>query len=201
MILLIGSSYGDESCGLATGNLTSADACGFGVGYVGLFGGWGDDATSVFGTITYGFSDYTEGRFKFGFSDLDVPRSDPQIMVGFDFKYELLDYYDKLRKNPCDLALGAFTEYVDYEGFSEFELGGNIIGSIPYRFESGYKLVPYSRINIRLERYSNHGSESDFRAGLNFGAKFELSSEFNMYGELQVDGNTGLFIGAEIRAF
>nr|MBN2276300.1 hypothetical protein [candidate division Zixibacteria bacterium] len=206
LLALIGLSasgtLAEESIGLATGCLTTADAADFGVGYVGGFAGFGDDVTSVFGTVTYGFSDYTEGRLKFGFADLDAPNTDPQILLGVDMKYELMDYYDKLKKNPFDLAVGGFIEYVDYENYSTFELGANVIGSLPFKFNSGHRIIPYSRFNIRWERYSaNDDSDSNFRLGANFGGKFEVTREFSLYAELQIDGNSGLFTGLEFRAF
>ena len=201
IVLPFTAVYGGPSVGLASGNLTTADACGFGAGYIGGFVGFGDDVTSLFGTMTYGFSQYTEGRVRFGFADLDAPDTDPQLLVGFDFKYEFLDYYDTLRNNPLDLAFGGFIEFVNYDPVSVMELGGNLLASIPYKFKSGQRLVPYSRFNMRLERYSNGGSDSDFRAGLNLGTKFELTQDVHLYGEIQVDGNTGLFAGLEVRAF
>jgi len=205
LVLLFGvfsTASAAKSIGLATGNLTTADAAEYGVGYVGGFVGFGDEAAAVFGSITYGISEYTEGRVKFGFSDRDAPDTDPQFLFGLDVKYELMDYYDKLRKNPFDLATGGFIEYVNYEGFSTVELGGNLIGSLPFRFESGQRLIPYSRINLRWERYSSGGeSDSYFRGGLNIGTKFELNSDFGFYGEIQIDGNTGVFGGLEMRAF
>jgi len=201
-IFPLSAACGVKSVGLASGNLATADVCGMGVGFLGLGVGVGDEATAVFGMFTYGFSDYTEGRLKFGFSDADVPSSDPVILFGFDFKYEFMDYYDMMRQNPFDLAFGAFMEYVDYEGASVFEGGVNTIGSIPYSFQSGRKLVPYLRLNLRLEKYSGNGdSESNFRFGANVGTKFEVSSEFNAYGEFQLDGNIGFYLGAEIRVF
>jgi hypothetical protein len=194
-------AYGGKSAGLASGNLTTADACGFGAGYIGGFVGFGDEVTSLFGTLTYGFSDYTEGRVRFGFSDLDVPDTDPQLLIGFDFKYEFLDYYDTMRNNPLDLAFGGFIEFVNYDPVSVLELGGNLLASIPYKLKSGQRLIPYSRFDMRLERVSNGGSESDFRAGLNLGAKFELTQDVHLYGEFQLDGNAGFFAGLEVRAF
>lgn len=190
------------SFGLLTGNLTSADVCGYGVGYIGGSIGIGDEATTFFGSITYGFSQYTEGRFKLGLVDPDYKGSEPGLLLGFDFKYEFLDYYDTMRKNPFDMAFGAFLEYGDFENGSVLELGGNIIGSIPYKLESGAAIVPYARLNLRMENFSaGEFDDTDIQVGLNLGGKFEVSSEVNIYGEVQVDGNTALFLGAEMRAF
>lgn len=207
VVLSVPQAHAKDAIGLASGNLTTADACGFGAGFIGGFVGLGDEATSLFGTVTYGFSDYTDGRIRFGFSDLDAPGADPQLLLGVDFKYELMDYQDKIKNYPFDLATGIFFEYVNYDGLSTIEFGGNLIGSIPYKFESGYRIIPYSRLNFRLERVSadiqgeDDDTHSDFQAGLNLGVKFELSHDLSLYGELQIDGNTGLFTGLEMRAF
>ena len=193
-----------DSAGLVSGNLTTADAAGTGIGYLGGFVGFGDNAAAVFGTFTYGVSDYTDIRFKLGFADADAPESDPEIFLGADFKYELMDYDDTLHNNPFDLATGVFMEFVNYEGGSVLQLGGNLIGSIPYRFESGHRMIPYARLNIRMERIDFDAadeSDTDFQGGLNAGAKFELNRDFNLYGEFQLDGNTGIFFGLDIRVF
>ncbi|UCD16877.1 MAG: hypothetical protein JSV44_10525 [Candidatus Zixiibacteriota bacterium] len=203
--LMFSVSHAKGAIGLVSGNLTTADACGFGVGYIGGFAGIADEGTSIFGGLTYGFSDYTEGRVKIGFFDPDVRGADPKIMVALDFKYEFMDYYDRLRKNPFDLAFGGFMEFVDFEYGSVLGLGGSIIGSIPYRFQSGHRLIPYARLNLRLERVSydaaDFDDESDFRVGLNLGTKYEVSDNLGLYGEFQLDGNAGLFLGLDFRAF
>lgn len=205
MIALCPASVFADSAGLASGNLTTADVCGFGVGYVGGYVGVLDDATTIFGSVTYGFSDYTEGRVKLGFSDLDGSATDPKLMLAIDFKYEFMDYYDKNGKQPMDMAFGGFLEYIDYGGFSVLELGGNYIASIPYRLESGRKIIPYGRVNLRLESISTDfpggNDNSDFKFGLNLGVKYELTTEMNLYGEFQIDGLNGLFLGLDVRMF
>ena len=114
-----------------------------------------------------------------------------------------MDYYDKNKSQPMDMAFGAFLEFVNYAHADVWEIGGNYIASIPYRFDSGNRLIPYGRANLRLEKISfeRGDDDSDLRFGVNFGVKYELSSEMNIYGELQIDGNTGLFLGLEIRTF
>ena len=201
LIIICPSFIFADSAGLASGNLATADACGFGVGYVGGYVGILDDATSVFGSITYGFSQYTEGRVKLGFVDGDGDESDPELFLGVDFKYEFMDYYDKNGAQPLDMAFGGFLEYMDLGRMSVLELGGNYIASIPYRFQSGRKLIPYGRADLRMEKISvdGGGDDTDFQFGLNLGVKYELSTEMNLYGEFQIDGLTGLFIGLDVR--
>jgi len=194
----------EDSPGPASGFLNTADAVGAGVGLIGGSVGFGDDAAAVYGSFTYGIADYTDIRFKLGFADLDAPDSDLELLLGFDFKYELLDYSDTLQNNPLDFALGAFIEYVDYEGFPILELGGNIIGSIPYQFDNGYRIVPYACLNIRMERVDYDAadeSDTDIQGGLNLGTKFELSDDLNLFGEFQLDGNTGIYLGLDVRVF
>ncbi len=198
-VIFISGSARADSAGLVTGNLATADACGFGLGYLSGNLGLGDNTTSFFGTLTYGFSQYTEGRIKLGLSDGE--RTDASLLFGADFKYELLDYYDASHPAPVDLALGGFMEWIDYDGISVLQIGGNIISSIPYRFKGGQKLVPYGRINIRLEKLSNGNSNTELELGLNLGTKFELSNDLSFYGEIQIDGNTGLFLATEMRVF
>jgi len=196
-----------NSFGPASGVLTTAEPVGNGIGYLGGFAGFGDEATAVFGMLAYGFSDYTDGRVKFGFSDIDIPGSDPSILIGADFKYEIMNYDDTNAKNPLDLSAGAFFEYVAYENLGTLELGGRFYGSIPYRFKNGTKLVPYAVFNLRLESVSidrsglGDESESDFRVGFNIGTLYNFVEDMNMYGELQLDGNFGFYFGLEYRVF
>ncbi len=203
--LLFVTGYTKESVGMASGNLTTADACGSGLGYVGLILGYGDAASCIGGYVTYGFSNFTEGRIKLGFSDLYGPGTNPEFLFGFDLKYKFMDYAGELKNNPLDLALNSFIEYVNYPGSNVLELGGGFIGSIPYHLGSGQSLVPYTRVNLRWERFSENpglgDSESNYRVGLNLGVKYELSSDMNLYGEVQFDGNAAIFTGLEILSF
>lgn len=201
VILLSPALYADESAGLLTGSLSTAQTVGFGNGQIGGFAGFGDEFTTLFGAITYGFSDYTEGRFKLGFSDPDIPDGDPELAIGADFKYQFMDVNSRTRKQPLDMAFGFLFEWVDIEGFSLIQLGGFLTGSYPFKLSSGSTLSPYGRINIRMERVSNGDSESDFEGGFNMGVKFDLSPSVALFGELQIDGNTGLFTGLDFKAF
>jgi len=196
--IMMSPAGADESAGLVAGNLSTAKVCGYGTGYIGGFVGAGEDVTSIFGSVTYGFSDYTDGRLRLGLADLDVPGADPRLMIGFDFKYQLMSYQDKISDYPFDLAAGLLLEYVNYEGASVSEVGGNIIGSVPFKLSTGQMVIPYSRLNFRLEHSGK--SENNFRVGFNAGAKYEFNPDLGIYGELQIDGNSGLFLGLEIRA-
>jgi hypothetical protein len=199
LLIPINNAFGD-SAGLASGTMTTANACGFGVGYFGGILGLGDNFTSFIGTLNYGFSQYTEGRAKLGI--VDAEGTSATLFLGADMKYQLLDHYDAVHPSPLDLALGGFFEWASFDPNTVLQLGGNVIGSIPYRFTGGQRLIPYGSVNVRLERLSANGnSNTNLELGLNIGAKFEMSSDMSFYGELQIDGNTGLFLGTEIRAF
>jgi hypothetical protein len=201
----------NDSPGRFTGALTTADACGAGTGNFGVFAGLGDDVTSVFGSFGYGFSKYTEGRIKIGFTDpkgkndnlrfadTEDRNSDMGFLIGMDLKHEYLDYYDKSSNVPFDLAFGGMLEYAHSEGSSIFELGGNVIGSIPYRFNSGNRLVPYILLNLRMESFSNNGT--DLEGGLNLGTKFEFRGDINLFAEFQIFDNMTFFTGLEFGAF
>jgi hypothetical protein len=203
VILFLTFSY--SFGGILTGTLNPASTCGYGVGFLGGYAGLGDDATTLFGMLSYGFSDYTEGRLKLGFSDPDEGNANPRLLIGADLKYQFMDYNSKSKRQPFDMAIAGFFEYVDYDGSSYLQLGGNFIASIPYRLSSGQRLIPYAALNLRLDRNSNHdphhGSHSDFEGGVNLGAKYELTQEMNIYGELQIDDNTAFFTGLEFRIF
>ena len=201
VIILAAGPVKAETVGLATGNLSTADACGFGIGNIGGFLGLGDETTNFFGILSYGFSQYTEGRVKLGFSDAEG--TDLSLMFGADFKYEIWDYYDEMSKYPFDMAFGGMFEYIDYGPLTVLEFGGNLIGSIPYRFSNGKRIIPYARANLRVEKLSadGGGSDSDFGFGLNMGAKYEISEDMGLYGEFQIDGNLGFFGGIEVRVF
>lgn len=192
-----------DSAGMASGYLATADACGFGVGYIGGFAGILDDGTSLFSSLTYGFSEYTEGRIKIGFIDGEGEASDPELLFGADFKYEFMDYNDKNGAQPLDMAFGGFLEYFDSGYFSVLQIGGNLIASIPYRFQSGSRLIPYGRAGLRMEKYSADSGvdDTDFQFGLNLGAKYELTTDMNLYAEFQADGLLGLFLGLDVRMF
>ena len=200
-ILLFASPLYADSAGLLTGCLTTAQTVGFGQGNIGGFAGFGDDVTTIFGAITYGFSDYTEGRFKLGFADPDGSNTDPQITIAADFKYQFMDVNSKARKQPLDMAFGFLFEWVDFDGVSVIQLGGDLIGSYPFKLSGGSTLSPYGRVNIRLERISNGDSDSNFEGGFNTGVKWDISPSVALFGEIQMDGNTGFFTGIDFKAF
>jgi len=193
----------NNSFGPTFGCLTTADAIGFGNGYFGGFVGYGEDVRIVFGSISYGFSDYTEGRFFLGLSDPDIPGENPAIAFGGDVKIEVMDYKDTRYNYPFDLSIGGLGEYSKYGDVSTMSLGAYAVGSLPYKLNGGRLLIPYGRLCFRGEKLKSFrgdmNSFSNYRFGLNIGAKYEIMKDINVYGELQLDGNRGILFGFDMR--
>ncbi|MFH2035890.1 MAG: hypothetical protein ABIJ45_05750 [Candidatus Zixiibacteriota bacterium] len=204
IIITAGSVFSENSFGPTFGCLTTADACGFGNGYLGGFIAYGEDVRILFGSLTYGFSDYTEGRFSLGFADPDFTNDNPAITFGGDLKYEIMDFNDTRFNHPFDMAMGVFGEYTNYKEMSTMGLGAYAVGSLPYQFKNGQRLIPYSRLCFRWEKvksdHNDFNSDSNYRLGLNLGAKFEVIKDMNIFGEIQLDGNRGILLGVDFRA-
>ena len=184
--------------GSSFGNLATAKAMGQGNGTFG--GGVGiADAKSVVGWFAYGLSEYVDGRMKLGLVDADV--GDTEIAFGADFKYQFWSVSGAVA-NPLDMAVGGFLEYADYGGFSALQVGGQLIGSYPFILQNGTTLSPYGRFNIRLEDWNSEHkgiktSDSELEFGLNGGVAWQVSPSVNVYGEFQIDGNDGIFLGID----
>ncbi|PWB76398.1 hypothetical protein C3F09_00055 [candidate division GN15 bacterium] len=189
---LAGPTYADfPAFGSAFGCLTTASAIGQGRGMLG--GGVGiADATSAFGTFTYGLSKFTDGRLRFGFIDYDEAR----VAFGADFKWQFWQV-GQGRREPMDMAVGGFFEYEDVYGGSIFQFGGQLFGSYPINLNRGGTLSPYGRFNIRMETLSGTygGSNTELKFGFNGGVEWKATRDVAFYGEFQFDGNDGLFLG------
>jgi len=202
-VLMAGAAYGDgpDAWGSAFGTLSKAQVIGAGAGDIGL-GVCAADMNSFVGFFAYGMSASTEGRFKLGIAD-DEP-VDAKLTFGFDFHYQMLDVDPGVQGDPLDLSVGAFLEYVDFDGLSVFQIGGDMLGSYPFALDNNTTLSPYGRFNVRLERYKTSTpvrswSESELKFGLTMGTCWDLSADFGLYAELQFDGNDGLFAGLRYR--
>jgi len=202
-VLLLGCSQVSArgSFGSSFGSLATARSMGQGSGTFG-FGVGAADATSAFGSFSYGLSKYTDGRLKLGLYDPDG--GDTEITFGADFKWQLWSFGQQ-SNHPFDLALGGLFEFIDIaKNSSVFQVGVQSIGSYPVALKNGRTLTPYGRLNLRLESISidgpagNGDSESNLRFGLNGGVAFELSSTIVVFGEFQIDGNDGLFFGLDL---
>jgi len=198
-----------DAHGSAFGSFATAKAMGQGKGAFG--GGIGiADATSFVGWFSYGLHEYIDGRVKIGMIDPDG--GDSKVTFGADARYQFWDMAD-VNEKPFDMAFGGFFEYVDYDFGSVWQLGGEAIGSYPIELHSGTTITPYGRFNLRLEGYSvdeqtftgpygnytvGGDSETKIKFGINGGAAWQATPTIKVYGEFQLDGNDGLFLGAEL---
>lgn len=122
----------------------------------------------------------------------------------------------KANKRPFDLSIGVMTEYVSVDRdaiisnvpttFSEsvFQFGGFLLGSHSFVTNGGKMITPYGRFNIRLEDTNKEllgikSSSSNIEIGLNTGVSYQFTNTMNLYGEFQIDGNDGLFIGVDFK--
>jgi len=199
--LSTGSSFAIDAAGSAFGTLTGASAVGQGKGSFG-FGVGVADATSFVGSFTFGLSEYTDGRIKLGLVDQDG--ADTKFTIGADFKWQYWSYGPNTN-HPFDMAVGGFFEYADYDFLSVVQIGGHLIGSYPIHLKNGGTLAPYARINARLEAlsldrpagFTGDDSESNLELGFNGGVQWIMTSTVTFYGEFQLDGNDGVFMGVD----
>ncbi len=190
------NSFAESAAGSGFGNLMTARSLGQGVGNFG--GGVGiADATSFFGSFTYGLSKYMDGRIKIGMYDQDP--SDAEIMFGADLKWQMWGVNDATANHPIDLAFGGLFEYLPFSGGSILQFGGYALGSHPFALSNGHILSPYGRLNLRLEKTSFDvgDGDSNLEFGVNVGVAWQVSSTTNFFGEFQLDGNDGLFLGID----
>lgn len=194
IVLTAGMAHGGslDAHGTAFGTMSTAQTIGQGLGALGL-GVGAAEMNSFFGFFAYGMSATSEGRLKLGI--VDKNKEDAKVTFGLDFHHQMLDA-NTARQDPLDLAVGGFMEYVD----NSFQIGADLLGSHPINLSNNTTLTPYGRFNVRLERIKRGAeTESDLKFGLTFGAAWDMTADFGLYGELQFDGNDGLFIGLRYR--
>ncbi|MCP4568170.1 MAG: hypothetical protein GY841_11385 [FCB group bacterium] len=194
------------------GQMSSADVVDLNTGKAGGYVVLADGATAVVGSVRYGFSEYIEGRGRFGFIDPDG--GDMSIIFGADFKYQLWGYNQP--DYPFDLALGGFLEYADLSHSSLLGVGGSVIGSLPLAMKNNHSIEPYARFNLRMQRVSvddftvttglgtetvKGGSDSELKLGLNVGAVFSVIDLVDFTAEIQIDDDTAFLLGIDILAF
>jgi hypothetical protein len=202
---LASSACSIGASGSAFGTLTTASPMGrgrasFGAG-IGLA-----DATSFSGVLSYGLSQYMDGRVKLGLVDADG--GDTKFALGADIKWQFWNIGPET-DHPFDFAAGGFLEYTSFDFWSVFQLGGRLIASYPIHLEKGGPLVPYGAINARIESVSfdgvtgavgtigSDGSDSNLEVGLTAGVQWNWTPNVSIFGELQFDGNDGLFLGVD----
>jgi hypothetical protein len=206
-----------ENIGTFFGAMATAQATGQGQttlnGTIGLA-----DVTTYVGGLGYGFTDKMDGRIRIG--ALDESGFDTAIVLGGDLRWQLWDRDQATggSPKPFDFAVGGFMEWSDWdaEEFEPFttstsmrvlEIGFQTTGSRTFLMSNGSTLTPYGRLNIRHENLSitiedsgfpggeMSGSDSQIALGANAGVAWGVSDHFVLMGELQIDGNDGLFLG------
>jgi hypothetical protein len=213
---------GADNVGTFFGAMATAQATGKGQttlnGTLGLA-----DATTYVGGIEYGFSDKMDGRLRVG--AVDDTGFDTGVVLGGDLRWQLWDR-DKstgASVKPFDLGLGGFMEWSHWDSqdigltftsstsVNVVEVGFQVTGSRTYQMSNGTTLTPYGRLNIREEHVSmtftdsqfpgeTSASDSQVALGLNTGVAWGLSNDHViLMGELQLDGNDGLFLGVNYR--
>ncbi len=211
-----GSVFGTQSTAVAIGQGNANGAFTLGLA----------DITSFVGTFDYGMSKFTTGRLKLGFAD--ASNSDLALSLGAEIRWQVWSIANyvgnkgsrgskgnksrKADKKPFDLSIGVMTEYLSIDNkigaftynASVFQFGGFLLGSHSFVTKGGKLITPYGRFNIRLEdtNFENSGgkvSNSDIEIGLNTGVSYQFTNTMNLYGEFQMDGNDGLFIGVDFK--
>lgn len=197
-VLSTTSAVADNAVGSAFGALTTAKVLGQGkanfMGAVGIA-----DATSFIGAVTWGMSSEMDGRIKLGLIDPD--NADTEFTLGLDAKWQIWRA-QATQGEPFDMAVGAQFEYVDYDFGSALQIGANLLGSYPFVLTNNDILAPYARLNARIEILDmdtpgGGGSDSNLELGLNAGVAWQITTVTTFYGEFQLDGNDGLFIGID----
>ena len=179
----VGSSFGCFSTGRSLMKGTGLAGLGVGIGL-------GDNQrNTVVGSIHYGLYEYIEISGRAGLADAD----DVRLTFYGDFKYQFMDGGPELN-DPFDLAIGGFFEYIK----DVTQVGAQAMISKLYLMDRMQSLEPYARINVRVE---NVNSDSDIQFGLNGGLRWGVTRNISLFGELQLDGNDGLFLGLKDSIF
>jgi len=195
------NTHAIDAVGSVFGHQWTARTIGQGHGDFG--GGVGiADATSFYGSFTYGLSDYMDGRIRAGLYD-PGEGADAELCFAIDIKYQLFDMMDAVSDHPFDLALDGRLEYLGGDFVSALEIGGGGTISYPFHMTNGQTITPYGRLNLRIERISfdwpagfdGDDSESNLKFGLNAGVAWKLTPAMSLFGEFQLDGNDGGFFG------
>jgi hypothetical protein len=202
LVLTTGTSHSKGAIGSALGTLTTARSMGQGSGDFG-FGLGISDGTSFVGSFAYGLSEFSNGRIRIGLSDSDYT-TDTKIVFGVDYLWQFWSYGPQ-STHPFDFSVGGFLEYADYTAISVLQLGGQLVASYPISMNNGRAITTYGRLNARMESLSRDlppqatgdDSESNLEIGFNAGVKWEMTPTVDLYGEFQLDGNDGLFLGID----
>ncbi len=168
-------------------------------GYFGVY----EDAFAFFGQFRGGVAEYLDLGAKLGMISYDFgTESSEGILLGGDFKYQLLD---ASLKDPFDLSLGAGLEFFSVSDYNVFSFGANFCGSYDFPLAKERVISPYGRLNLRgqrehLEVRFGDVTDTDFQVGFNAGVSLRVSNYLQILGELQFDDNFG-FIGGITYSF
>ncbi len=183
----VGGSFGTLSTGETIGRGEVSVIAGLGLG----------DASTAFGALRYGVADNLDGRVKLGLRD--EGGTDAETVFGVDLMFQVLTR-DVRGGDPINLAFGGMAEVWNSEAHDIWQIGGFTVGSYPVRLGNGMTLAPYGRLNVRVEDISDDATaddSSELELGFNGGARLDVTRSFSVYGEFQIDGNDGIFLGAE----
>ena len=212
-----GSVFGTQSTAVALGQGNANGGITLGLA----------DITSFVGTFDYGMSKFTTFRMKLGFADAN--NADLAITLGGEVRWQVWsiapsisskgkkagkrNLSKKANQKPFDLSIGVMTEYLSIDkktnlltssSLSVFQFGGFLLGSHSFVTNGGKMITPYGRFNVRyedtnFENTSGKISNSDIEIGLSTGVSYQFTNTMNIYGEFQMDGNDGLFIGVDFK--
>lgn len=191
---LTSSACSFSNGGSSFGTLTTATPMGMGRTNFGAGIGLAD-ATSFAGTLSYGLSQYMDGRVKLGLVDDKGKDNGIGFALGADIKWQFWNIGPET-DYPFDYAVGGFLEYTGVDNESVFQLGGRLIASYPIYLEKGGSLVPYGGFNARAQIESKD-SKSGLKVGITAGVQWIWTPNVSFFGEFQIDGNDGLFLGVD----
>jgi hypothetical protein len=181
------------------GHLRSAETSGLGSLNLQTGAGVYEDAFTVMGRARYGIAGRVDLTLSLAL--LDLQDSDGlNAAFGTDLLFQVSDY-DLGR--ALDMAVGGFLEYYSAErsrhvDYSNLAIGGQLVASRPVEIKPGVDLVPYGRLNLRVNRVEvGNNSDSDFNIGVNLGAVFPISGHIDLSGEVQLDDQFGFILGVE----
>ncbi len=190
----LGILFGSPVFAQYSGQISTAVTTPEGASRVSAYAGIYDGALGILGQYRYGVNRDVDFGVKLGILDFDSPINDAGIDLAGDFKYRLLQ---RDLRDPFDLSLGGAADFMAVSGLHIFSIGFNAIGSYDIKLHSGHNLVPYGRLNLRVQRESPERGDSntDFEIGLNLGTSFELSKSTRAFGEFQFDDPFAFYFG------
>ncbi|MCK4856707.1 MAG: hypothetical protein KAT58_01950 [candidate division Zixibacteria bacterium] len=179
----LGQMHAPRALGLGSLNLTAA---------VGAY----EDAFTLIGRARYGVTSQMDLTCSFGIVDFERT-DDLDLVLGGDLQYQLT-HYDLGR--PLDMAVGGFIKY--YSNYrpgnydrSDYAVGMNFITGRPIDFPSGFCVIPYGEMNVRIDsREQNGTTDSDFNIGFNLGVEIPLSGYVDFVSEVQLDDQFGIIV-------